>query len=570
MLDRNPVLPAPQETAELRRILALPRRVYTREQVEAIVREMSLALRLVDDAWLFPPQAVGLVEMAMRGGGIVGALDTGRGKTLLSLLAFTVLGGTRPVLVTKSSLVRKTQRAMLKESQRWRIRTDIRIVGFGELSVKGGVGILEHADPLVIDEAHNVCNVLDAGKPSARAMRVERAILGGSRRNVLMSASFVDGSIASAATACAWALGGGSPLPLRGGEIAQWAAALDAPRRRRPVAAPGVLQHVATAEGDADAHAWFARRFAQTLGVIVDRGEDGVHASITIDRMDVELSTATKQHLARLQDRGEAPDGSIVLTDSDAARLRWQLARGFWTRLVQPPPEEWAERRDAWAAVCAQEIAAGVADSPDHLAARADAGEVGHYVADVLAEWRAVRGTFTEQHEAIRTCPRFAEACAAWLRKHPKGIAWVHHKELGRWISELSGYPYLDSDGDDVEERRGPLVLSMNAHAEGNNLQHGWNANLLCEPPARDRRWHQLIARTHRTGQPDPEVIVDVASPLDGGHDGSSAIGRLARAHQEAQRIQANGGGRRKVLLADIAFPLTPPEGVELDPWWVD
>jgi hypothetical protein len=52
-------------------------------------------------------------------------------------------------------------------------------------------------------------------------------------------------------------------------------------------------------------------------------------------------------------------------------------------------------------------------------------------------------------------------------------------------------------------------VASIAAHGQGKNLQTAFSRNLITTFPANDGIVEQLVGRTHRYGQPKPEVTVD-------------------------------------------------------------
>ena len=111
----------PQDTGELRRILALPRRQHTDADRARFVEALSATLRKPGGTMtLWPVQATALFEIASCDGAYLPIRVSG-GKTLISLLAPTVLGAARPLLIVPAKLVEKTRRDWRRLAAHWKI-----------------------------------------------------------------------------------------------------------------------------------------------------------------------------------------------------------------------------------------------------------------------------------------------------------------------------------------------------------------------------------------------------------------------------------------------------------------
>ena len=151
-MNRSP----PQKTAELERILSLPRRPaeYPPEDEASIVQRMTAMLRTPHGRMtLRPIQATALFEIAHAMGGFMPIRVSG-GKTIVSLLAPTVLGSKRPLLLVPAALVEATRRRWRELAEHWRIFPMIDVRSYQWLSRVGAATYLEDSRPdaIVLDE----------------------------------------------------------------------------------------------------------------------------------------------------------------------------------------------------------------------------------------------------------------------------------------------------------------------------------------------------------------------------------------------------------------------------------
>ena len=88
-------MPSVQDSAELRRILAIPRRVYSDADADRLVDLLTNALKTPHGTMrLMRHQAIALAEIAQYGGVFL-PLPVGAGKTLISFLAPVVYASMR-------------------------------------------------------------------------------------------------------------------------------------------------------------------------------------------------------------------------------------------------------------------------------------------------------------------------------------------------------------------------------------------------------------------------------------------------------------------------------------------
>lgn len=154
---------------------------------------------------------------------------------------------------------------------------------------------------------------------------------------------------------------------------------------------------------------------------------------------------------------------------------------------------------------------------------------VGRPLYELWTEMRAleVDGMPERWSRAIRICPYKVDAAVAWARELPKGkggIVWVHHEEMGLWITEA----LLEAGLDALHCPAGPqanraivdpvnadrvAVASLEAHGEGKNLQH-FEHMFYVQWPRRAVRAEQSLGRVHRNGQQADEVEARLCNTL--------------------------------------------------------
>ncbi len=194
-------------------------------------RAWTAALRLDPAAPpLRPVQGLALAEVASAAAsgsprGLFGAIGIGHGKTLIALLAATVAGAERPLLLIPPDM-RDPLTAYIAE---WRVLYDItvpHIMAYSELSSAKAARTLDYMRPdlLIADEVHNLRH-----KTAARTKRVETYIKEHPEcRCVLMTGSPTKSSLMDYAHLIDWALREYAPLPSFTSSRLQWASVLDA------------------------------------------------------------------------------------------------------------------------------------------------------------------------------------------------------------------------------------------------------------------------------------------------------------------------------------------------------
>jgi hypothetical protein len=518
------------DTGELRRIINLPRRVWTEDpRLDELVEALTAYLKTPTGTMtLWPAQAKALEELHDLGF-LFGKIPIGEGKTLTSFLAPVVLDTdekfTKALLVVPAKLREKTYRefAVLRQhwrSSAWTLREPV--VSYEQLSREGGTAFLEESAPdlLILDEAHRLKNT-----GAACTRRINTYVEAHRPRVVAMSGTFTLRSLLDFAHVLRWSMPGEKmPLPQVKEELEVWAAALDEMKftDKRTEVDVGALKKLCngvdfTRAGVREA---FKRRMDETPGIVAVE-TDGCAASLNVVLTPVIGYNEKTRELARKLRAGEKPNGDPV-TDNDLA-ARWRIFRtltsGFWYTYEIPPPKEWLQARLAWKRVVRRVLEEHLPGfESEALVAKAAANNKLGFAEDTLyQEWKAVRDTFDPKTVPVWVDDRMIRFVDDWRKEHV-GIIWVSEVALGDKLQEDLGLPYFHELGlcgkkfiEAADPKEGCIVASVESNNEGRNLQHRWSDNLIISLPPTGNVDEQLVGRTHRPGQEADEVDVEVA-----------------------------------------------------------
>ena len=285
-------------SAELRRITKLPRRSWTADEIEEAVEVLTEALRTPKgNMRLWPLQAMAIAEVVDNRGGLL-PVPAGDGKALISLLSPTLLDDDRPLLLVPAHLREQTKRVVMPTMRRhWRIRDDIRVVGYSELSLAKNATMLEDYDPgcIMADEVHYLKHL-----KSGRTKRMKRFMKTNEGVPFAgMSGTITQRSLRDYAHILEWTHGClGSPLPIRYQDLQDWCAALDESVRPGGRMDPGEL--MVFCEGEETAAQGFRRRLVQTPGIVFS-DSTSVTSSLTLRKLDWPAPPAALPHLNKLR-----------------------------------------------------------------------------------------------------------------------------------------------------------------------------------------------------------------------------------------------------------------------------
>lgn len=502
---------AVQNSRDLQRIAALP---VAAPDPPDLVEVMTKYLHLpTSDDLLFLPQARALAALAERRG-LLCSLPVGAGKTLISLLAGTVLEAKRPVLLLPADLRRKTLIEARGYAQSWRL-TLPKMVSYQLLGQAQHADLLDKLDPdlLICDEAHFLRN-----RQAAVTRRVARFLKQNQIPTVILTGTAVTSSILDICHLSRWALRDGSPLPLNTGTAHQWAQAMDHNVSYSKRQAPGALKILYNDEEkrmrplDAVRSA-VGRRIVSTPGVVAAQARyEGV--PLTLRGVKPDIDQLRLEALSDLRGSWELPNGEMAEDPKDFARHALTLACGFYYRWNPEPPEEWRLARSAWTSISRDLLGRhkeGL-DSPkqvrDFVASHGTPCQV-----SALLTWESIKPTFEPQSEPVWISRQPLQEAAEWLWRHDRGIVWTPYVAFGEALAEVSYRPYFGrggsctKTGQPIEKASGAAIASVLSNKTGRNLQHAWSDSLVVAPSPSGAVWEQLIGRTHREGQTQPVVV---------------------------------------------------------------
>jgi hypothetical protein len=545
-------------------------------------------------------------------GGLIGLLAVGSGKSALGFLSPLVMPNCKlAVGLVPSNLVEQFVKEYLLWREHWRVpalvygkqqgfyyrdgapRSTLHLVPYSILSRPDSTALLKSLKPdfVFADEMDKLAN-----KQSARGGRFTRLFAEAPDTRFLgWTGTAWDKSIMECQHLCAYALRGGSPLPLSAHVAQYWALAIDPGERP---AQPGALRKFC-APGET-LREGFHRRLVETPGVVATR-EGAVDVPHCIVERPVAEVPETILALLQMVRSGERPDHEELVDPMEVARVACEVAMGFYYRWVFPREERgpdgklteaardridlWFERRKAWRKelrdklrrreehldsekLCEEAAARYYAGHPDALAALGDGrcpaleslaaapryeGELPTWDAATYLAWKRVEDSVYHETEAVWVDDYLARDAAEWALSR-RGICWYKHDAFGQRVAELSGLP-LHAGGPGAEQRilaeRGDrsIVASMQSHGRGRDgLQYLFSEQLVPAWPSSGRMTEQLLARIHRVGQSAPRVVSETyrhVEELRQAFDQACARGRFAH---------STWGASQKVLQAECEW----------------
>lgn len=520
------------------RILNLPKRVWSDDAGPDLVREMTDLCRTPNGAMsLRPAQAIVLLEAATYGG-VMAAIRTGGGKTILSGLLPFVLDSVRPLLLVPAKLRTKTRLEFQKLRLHWKIAKDIRIESYEKLGLEKHKDLLTDYEPdlVICDEAHMLKHVED----SARARRLARHMKYFPKTK-LCAMTATMGEIDEFAHILHWCLREGAPVPKEPEQIQVWAGVLNAKVADQDRGDPEELvPHLGPKALDAPRSA-FRDRLVHTPGVVVSVDTFNGCGLIVKPRY-VEPAPEIENAFTDLRLAWSMPDGWDL---ADAQFEVWHSARqlglGYYymhdprppvlyrdvrrryckfVRLVLENSEQYDTELQVRTALESGRLRAPLYSPSDNVPQEdVDAADV--LGLDVYQAWQKIQPTHVFERYPVWLSEKVVESAIAWGRAATEGtggIIWVDSVAFANKLVERTGWPYFrnlgrDQNGRFIESDRvrstETVIASIESNKEGRNLQAKWFRNLIVDPPNTGDDWEQLVSRTHRDGQPRANVFVD-------------------------------------------------------------
>jgi hypothetical protein len=242
-----------------------------------------------------------------------------------------------------------------------------------------------------------------------------------------------------------------SPLPLDPDVVKEWGTAINP----GPMPAdPGALLKLC--HPGESVRSGYRRRLIETPGVIATR-EAAVACDVVIEeRPAPAIPQVVADALRELRDGWVRPDGEEFAEIHEKMACARQLACGFYYRWIFPRGEprqlidEWFAARKAWN----RAVRNMLMDPKEHLdsdgycrkAAQRAYGEIPNprglpvWKAPEWPAWRDIEKRVKPKTEAVRLHPFLAEDAAAWARDGI-GVVWYADTDFGRWVCELTGLP---------------------------------------------------------------------------------------------------------------------------------
>ena len=516
------------ETEELRRVRDLPRRDWTKDNVEETVRLLSEYLKTERGTQtLLPSQAVGLREGADYKG-LFAPIQVGGGKTLLSLLLSQVTEAKRALLLIPAGLMEKTVNETQEYSKNWKIRP-LAIESYETLSRDKLGRILDGLNPdlIIADEADKLKNT-SIGCTKRLSNYIRKVRKAGIKAGLpwpygvtfaAMTGTPTTRSIREYWHLIRWALGPNTPLPHDVDEFMGWSLALDERISADSRWNPGALVRLSpNPEGDDElrrARNAYATRLIESRGVITTPGERPA-MGLQIRGVPIEATPEVSAMIAEMRSTWCTPDGHPFEQPTQLWRHARELQCGFYYVWDPRPPDEWMAPRLAWHSFVREKLAySRTLATPGDVIDKVKEGKIDD--GGRLAAWQAVRNTFRPNPVPIWVDDTALQYAADWLNTGDSNskLCWVEHRAVGPALEALTGVPYfgqggLNNKGTLVDNHKGPAIVSVKTCGTGRNLQGHKHQNLYMSPMSKSNAWQQSLGRTHRKGQAADIVTVEI------------------------------------------------------------
>lgn len=541
---------------DLQRILSIARRAPWPEGLEARMTAMlktpqgAQSLRTVQAQALF--ELVRQRQVAPER--VVACLiGVGGGKSLTCYLAPSVIPCRNPILLCEAGLRDKALWEIPALRTHWKIRADLSVRSYDELSRNPDLLRQQRTDLVICDEAQALARL-----GSGRTRRVVRAARTDPNiRWMMLSGTLTKRSLLDFAHLFELSLRAGAPLPFERSELEAWARCMD-PDAEAETSDWGMVKDfwdAMSAQGivpQANAHAWhtgYAERQAAlrsawrawldtSPGVIVGEIVDvevGLRFHVEEPVVSDLLKEAVKCASAGLPIPGtDEESGLDVLSseeDSDSEEDRAtnveHLGMGFyyrpdWSRgPLGRVDKDYCTARAIWSSQLTEYLVPGGQgeregiDTPGQVIERILQTPEKCPVMLVRAwqRWALLRDRYVflypeERKPALRQGQSIIPVHAIWLDDGPVkqikewlkdgGIAWYRHRAVAQRLRDLG--VRVCWPGQTPPDDGRPVALSEKAHGRGFNLT-SHTRMLIPVPDGRADHLEQLVGRCHR---PDP------------------------------------------------------------------
>lgn len=569
---RAPEVP---HSAELDRILSVPRRVWTPESVQPLVKAMTARLRTPNGTWtLRPHQALALFEFWQIGGGLL-VIPVDGGKTLISFLAPVVVGAKNPLLITKGSLIKsgKTAQEFAELAQQWRSPAPITTVSFTRMAREDAEHFLTEGqfDCILIDEAHGARNIGAAVTKRIERYKVAQAQKGIHVPVLAMTGTFYRKSLDNLRYLMSWTLGDYASIPWKDArEMHRWKRALDwqvppgqrlwpgailelargylSPEKIQSMRAgsPTMIPSVALTAAREALQRWMA----ETPGVII-LNESDCDKPIRIRFRLPPYDQLLEETFQKFRATQRTPDGWLMPEAIVRYAHEKEIGAGVYNIIDPRPPEEWATAR--------REINTYVKDKIDSSQRSANPVDTEQQVmrrfpdAPAVARWRELKPTFKPRSKAVWLSASVLHWAAQWVTKNGPALVWVQNIAVGEMLSKLTGIPFyssdgLSEDGRSIIDARPPASAIVSTHAIREGFQlHYWGRALMIGWTQPADQVEQIIGRQHRKKQQnDVEIDVLVLS--------GETLRAFAMSYAESLQVREILSSKYKLLSAELDY----------------
>ena len=538
------------DSRELKRIVNIPNRSRDFSYKESLQESVTSELKTISGNMILRPlQAVCLHE-ASKAKGLLGALAVGDGKTLVALLLPTVFSSAKkPLLIVPAHLRDQMISMYAQYASHWRIRTDITLMSYHELSDARYAYLFENDKPdlIICDEVHKVRN--------PKATRTKRLVryLKHNRQVIFcgLSGTITNRSLKDYAHLAEWALDSYSPTPkfyTAYPELLQWSEAIDVPTMGE-ARKPGALKKLC--KGSENVRSGYRRRLCSIRGIVISK-ESKLGCTLTLQAIPAPHSKRINKYMKQLRQLWERPDNVELVSALEVAKVSKEIRIGgyhhwIWDKnTCHGDIQEWLEARKIYAydlRTYLKRNARVGRDSPALVEKLLGDGSIQWASYD---RWIKIKDEIPPPKTRLKWFTSIiVRWCAQWARDNT-GIVWVKHPKVGQRIAKIAGIKYYGRGreaGKSILECKGDksIVASTLAHGTGRNLQ-AFNKSLIAECPSSGSAWEQLLGRLHRQGQPMDEVTY---------YFFDNWIPEITVASKDAEYIENTTGARQKLIYAN-------------------
>ncbi len=533
------------KTSEWKRINALPLRQSYDEQGLVNYWTKGLQCFPFSQQNLNFHQAL-LIQETINNHGSIGCIGVGGGKSFVAPLIPIALGSQKPLLIVPASLKTQMIESVIPDHMKnnWLAHSNLRIESYNWISSIKGARFLEEYQPdlMICDEVHKLKN-----PKSARTKRIIRYFKTHPGTIFVGLSGTITKDALSDYYHLFWlALRDRSPLPNNQPEIEMWDLVLSPKRENNYFENihPGVLLYW----DPNDTRKGYQKRLSQTPGIVITENQ-ACDSSINIHLWSTKHETP---ELVNCRETWILPNGEWICDALQFYQKSRQLSNGYYYDYAIQPPEEWIEKKRAWHSL-ARIIIKNSRKNIDTL------GQLelycGHDFREFV-EWKEIEKTFKPQTLVYWYDTRVLSGVIKFinLQSDQRFLIWVDNVALGKMLESCGFLYYGDGDHQQLlhystraDIPNIPIVLSIDAHSEGKNLQK-FNKNIIITPPNSGKRWEQIMGRTHRIGQESHEINSWVCCHTD------ELMGSFQNAMVEAEYIQTTTGQKQKLLMSTVTI----------------